>query len=151
MVGEHYRKLWATPVTVKVFHLEKEQGGLKILKKGGGSQTKLLRLEDKNGTQWVLRTIQKYPERSLPSRLKETIAKTIMQDQIAATNPFASLTVPILAQAADIPHSNPQIVYVPFDRRWEFTVMTLLTPSVFLKSGSRESAKLTVHMRSYRN
>ena len=65
-LGEGYRKLWATPVKMRVFHLSKEKGGLKILQRGGGMQTKSLRLEDANGQEWVIRTIQKYPEKVLP-------------------------------------------------------------------------------------
>ncbi|HTN17228.1 MAG TPA: metallophosphoesterase, partial [Chitinophagaceae bacterium] len=113
--GEHYRKIWATPVTMSIFHIEKEMGGLKILKKGGGQQTKSLRLEDKNGKQWVLRTIQKNPEKALPANLKSTIAKPIVQDQTSAANPYAAVTVPTLADAAGVPHTSPRIVYIPDD------------------------------------
>lgn len=113
--GESYRKLWAAPVTLKVFHLEKEKGGLTIEQRGGGLQTRSLRLKDKSGQEWVLRTIQKYPERGLPPNLRATIAKDILQDQVVTAHPFSSLTVPPLAAALGIPHANPQIVYVPDD------------------------------------
>ena len=115
LLGENYRKLWAEPVTLKVFHITQEKGGLKILQPGGGMQTKSLRLQASNGQEWVLRTIQKYPEKVLPPNLRQTIAKDIVQDQISAEHPFASLTVPPLAQALGIPHAHPQIVYVPDD------------------------------------
>ncbi|MEZ5017226.1 MAG: BamA/TamA family outer membrane protein [Flavipsychrobacter sp.] len=115
LFGEHYRKLWATPVKLKVFDLKEEQGGLSILKRGGGQQTKSLRLEDSLGKQWVLRTVQKDPEKALPSNLRGTIAKSIVQDQISAANPYAPLVVPILANAINLPHANPQIMYVPND------------------------------------
>lgn len=114
-LGENYRALWAAPVKLKVFRLEDEKGGLKILKKGGGLQTMSLRLQDSTGQQWVLRTIQKYPERGLPPRLRPTVAKDILQDQVSAAHPFSALTVPPLAEALGIPHSNPQIVYVKDD------------------------------------
>jgi hypothetical protein len=113
--GEHYRKIWATPTTMSVFHIDKEMGGLNILKKGGGQQTKSLRLEDKTGKQWVLRTIQKSPEKALPANLKSTIAKPIVQDQTSAANPYAAITVPVLAEAAGVPHTSPRIVYIPDD------------------------------------
>lgn len=113
--GEHYRKVWATPVKMKVFRLDREKGGLKILRKGGGQQTKSLRLEDKDGRQWVLRTIQKDPEQALPPNLRATIAKSIIQDQISAANPYAPLTVPILASTLKVPYANPQILFVPND------------------------------------
>jgi hypothetical protein len=115
LFGEGYRKLWAAPVKVKVFNLAKEKGGLKILQRGGGLQTQSLRLKDAAGREWVLRSIQKYPERGLPEKLRKTVAKDILQDQVITGHPYSALTVPPLAAALDIPHSNPQIVYVPDD------------------------------------
>jgi hypothetical protein len=115
LFGNNYRTLWATPVTLKVFRLENEKGGLKILQKGGGLQTLSLRLQDPSGQQWVLRTIQKYPERGLPPRLRPTVVKDILQDQVSAAHPFSALTVPLMAEALGIPHSHPEIVYVADD------------------------------------
>lgn len=114
-LGENYRKLWAAPVKLSIFHISTEKGGLKILQRGGGQQTKSLRLQDQTGQQWVLRTIQKYPEKGLPPNLRPTVAKDILQDQVSAAHPFSALTVPPLASALGIPHSNPKIVYVPDD------------------------------------
>lgn len=115
LFGENYRQLWATKVKLPVFYLEKEKGGLKILQLGGGMQTKSLRLQDSSGQEWVLRTIQKYPEKILPPNLRPTIARDIVQDQISAEHPFAALTVPIMAEALGIPHAHPKVVYVPDD------------------------------------
>ncbi|MBD1391559.1 BamA/TamA family outer membrane protein [Mucilaginibacter glaciei] len=115
LFGENYRKLWAVPVKLRVFHLQKEKGGLTILQTGGGMQTRSLRLRDPSGQEWVLRTVQKYPERKLPANLRKTVAKDILQDQVSTANPFASLTVPPLADAVGILHSNPEIVYIPDD------------------------------------
>ncbi|MDO6432712.1 hypothetical protein Q4E93_19050 [Flavitalea sp. BT771] len=115
LFGENYRILWATPVTLKVFRLENEKGGLKILQKGGGLQTLSLRLQGPDGQQWVLRTIQKYPERGLPPGLRPTVVKDILQDQVSAAHPFSALTVPPMAEALGIPHSHPEIVYVADD------------------------------------
>jgi hypothetical protein len=115
LLGENYRALWAAPVKMPIFKLESAKGGLKILQKGGGLQTMSLRLQDSTGQQWVLRTIQKYPERGLSPKLRPTVAKDILQDQVSAAHPFAALTVPPLAIALGVPHSNPQIVYVADD------------------------------------
>ena len=115
LLGENYRQLWATPVKLKVFHISREKGGLKILQLGGGMQTRSLRLQDSTGQEWVLRTIQKYPEKILPVNLRKTIAEDIVQDQISAEHPFAAITVPSMAQALGIMHANPQIVFVPDD------------------------------------
>src|SRR5215203_5078522 len=115
LFGESYRKLWATLVKMKVLYLSKEKGGLTITEKGGGLQTKSVRLKDTSGREWVLRSVQKYPERALPKKLKGTIAKDILQDQVVTSHPYAALTVPLFAEALGVLHTNPQIVYVPDD------------------------------------
>jgi hypothetical protein len=114
-LGENYRKFWAEPVPMRVLHLKTEKGGLEIVKLGGGMQTRSLRLKDISGREWVLRTIQKYPERGLPENLRPTIAKDIVQDQVSTGHPFGALVVPALAETLELPHSNPEIVYVGDD------------------------------------
>ena len=37
----------------------------------------------------------------------------LVQDQISASHPYAAITVPKLADAANIYHTNPKVVYVP--------------------------------------
>jgi hypothetical protein len=114
-LGENYRTLWATPVKMRVLDIRKEKGGLSIAKLGGGNQTRSIRFVDPTGKEWVLRTIQKYPERGLPENLRPTIAKKIVQDQVSTGHPFAALVVPSLAKALQIPHARPEIVYVGDD------------------------------------
>lgn len=114
-LGESYRKIWATPVKMRIIDLQKEKGGLTIVKLGGGMQTRSLRLVDPTGKEWALRTVQKYPERGLAENLRATIAKDIAQDQVSTNHPFASLVVPDLAGALDLPHAKPEIVYVGDD------------------------------------
>lgn len=111
--GDNYRELWATPVKMRVLRLDEEQGGLTVLKRGGGQQTKSLRLQDATGKEWVLRTVQKDPEKALPENLRATVAKDIVQDQISASHPFGALVVPPLAEALNVLHTNPEIVYLP--------------------------------------
>ncbi|WDF56195.1 BamA/TamA family outer membrane protein [Mucilaginibacter sp. KACC 22063] len=115
LFGENYRKLWDTPVKLKIFHISTEQGGLKIVGLGGGKQTRSLKLVDAAGNNFALRTVQKYPERALPANLRKTIVKDILQDEVSTSHPFSALVVPPLAQALSIPHSIPQIVYVADD------------------------------------
>jgi len=114
-LGEGYRKLWATPVKLRVMDLSKEHGGMTVLQVGGGQQTRSLRLKDAAGREWALRTVQKYPERALPEKLRETIARDIVRDQIVTSHPFSSLIVPPMAAALGIPHATPEIVYIGDD------------------------------------
>lgn len=115
LFGTNYRKVWATPVTMKVFYLEQEQGGLSILQKGGGMQTKSLRLKDKKGKEWVLRSLQKDPSKALDPMLRKTFFRRVLQDEISTALPYAPLTLPPMAAAAQVPCAPPQLVYVPDD------------------------------------
>jgi hypothetical protein len=102
-------------VTVEVFDINKEQGGLKPLKQGGSRQTTNLRLEDSLGREYVLRSVDKTPSRALPKELQKTIAGDIMQDQISAANPFGAMTIPHMAKAAGVYYTNPKLVFIPHD------------------------------------
>ncbi len=113
--GKNYRKEWATPVHLKVFRIDKEMGGFKIKSLGGGKQTKSLRLVDQNGRQWVLRTVDKAPEGTVPELLKSNIDKKIMQDMVSAEHPYGALMVPPLADAAQVVHTEPKYFFVPDD------------------------------------
>ncbi|WP_173003158.1 BamA/TamA family outer membrane protein [Chitinophaga sp. SYP-B3965] len=115
LLGDNYRKVWATPLTFPVINLDTVKGGLKILKRGGGKQTRSLRLEDKSGNEWVLRSLRKWPTSAMPEALRETFAKEVVQDQISAANPYAPLAVRPFARAAGVPYTNPEFVYLPDD------------------------------------
>ncbi|GAB2578545.1 BamA/TamA family outer membrane protein [Spirosoma areae] len=115
LFGTNYRTEWATPVALPVFDLTRTKGGFTILQRGGGQQTKSLRLEDASGREWVLRSIQKDPANALPVPLRETIAKEVLQDEVSAGYPYAPMVVTTLALAAGVPHANPLLFYVPDD------------------------------------
>src|SRR5687768_6702649 len=59
-MGSNYRTEWNTKVTVPVIDLSTAFGGLTPVKKGGGKQTRSLRMEDPNGREYSLRSIQKF-------------------------------------------------------------------------------------------
>ena len=115
VLGNNYRKVWGQPVKLKVFRLNEEHGGFKIKSMGGGKQTKSLTLEDKDGKEWALRTVEKDPEQALPENLRNTMASEIVQDMISAAQPYAPLPVASLAASAHIPHPTPQFFLVPDD------------------------------------
>lgn len=112
LFGENYRKEYAEPTKVPVIRLSQIKGGLSPIKRGGGNQTHSLRMEDKKGKEWVLRSVEKYPEVLLPLELQATFAKDIVKDNMSAQHPFSALVVPVFAAAAGIPHSNPMIGWV---------------------------------------
>jgi len=116
-LGKNYREVWRTPVKAPVFNIEKEQGGLEILKRGGGQQTNSLRLKDSTGHEYALRSLEKNVEGALPKTVKNTFAVDLVQDNISASNPYAAMPVASLAERAGIMHTNPKVVYVPRDYR----------------------------------
>ncbi len=116
-MGDNYRNIWNAPVELPVFDIGIEKGGLSIIKRGGGMQTRSIRMEDKDGKQYVLRSVEKYVEKAIAENMQNTIAADAVQDGISASHPFSAITVPLLADAAGVMHTNPKIVWVPDDPR----------------------------------
>ena len=114
-LGKNYRETWAIPVTFETIDLASSKSGLSVVKIGGGMQTRSLRLEDPDGKEYVMRSINKYPENALSPPLRQTIAKEVIQDQISASHPYAALAVARLAEQVGVVHTNPKIVYLPDD------------------------------------
>lgn len=117
ILGNNYREEWDTPVTLPVLDLWDEKDGFNIIKRGGGMQTRSLRLEDANGAQFSMRSLRKYPEFAVPEPLRGTIAASVVEDQISASHPFAALAIPPLAEAANVYHASPKLVFLPDDPR----------------------------------
>ena len=114
--GENYRKEWAAPVTLPVIRLSEVSGGLKPLQLGGGMQSTSLRLADPKGKEWVIRSVEKTTDALLPEPLQEAFARDWLDDVTSAQHPFAALTVPPIADAVNVPHSNPVIGVVAPDK-----------------------------------
>ncbi|MDI3321346.1 BamA/TamA family outer membrane protein [Pinibacter soli] len=107
--GENYRKEWAAPTKLPVLRISELYGGLKPLQLGGGMQSKSLRLEDKDGKEWVIRSVEKLPDALLPDALKGTFARDWLDDVTSGQHPFSALVVPPIANAVRVPHASPVI------------------------------------------
>ncbi|MEP7377456.1 MAG: BamA/TamA family outer membrane protein [Chitinophagaceae bacterium] len=115
-MGSNYRKEWTTPVKAPVIDLSKEKGGLTVVKRGGGKQTRSLRVEDPNGREYNFRSIQKFiTGKTLPADLQSEAAEDIVADGISASYPYAALSIPVLAEAAGVPYLKVKLVYIPDD------------------------------------
>ena len=113
-MGLNYRKEWTTPVKAPVLDMAKEKGGLKPVKLGGGKQTRSLHIEDANGGEYKLRSIRKFiTSKTLPADLESEAAEDIVADGVSASYPYAALSVPILEEAAGVPHLPAKLVYIP--------------------------------------
>jgi hypothetical protein len=113
--GDHYRDAWTTPIEVMVLDLRSFAGGLTPLKRGGGQQTKSLRLLGANGKTYSFRSIDKDPSAALPPVLRTTLAADVLQDQISSQHPVGALVCCALLEAAGILHARPQLVVMPDD------------------------------------
>ena len=111
--GEHYRKEWATPVSFKKVNLDTLAGGLTIYEKGGGRQSKSLKLTDANKKEYVLRSIDKSFGAALPEIAQGTFIEKLANDQVTVSHPYAALTITPMAEAAGIYHTKPVIYYLP--------------------------------------
>ncbi len=113
--GDLNRDIWNLPIEVSYLDIHFEKGGLVPIKKGGGMQTKSLRLKGMDGQEYVLRTINKDASLLLGRVLQNTLAKDILQDGLAGSHPYAAVCVPPLANAVGVYYSQPKLVIVPDD------------------------------------
>lgn len=74
-------------------------------------QTLSLRLADSTGREFVLRSIEKFPENAVLEMLRKTIAQDLVQDQISPS--LRRTGDSYHAEAAGIHHTNPKLVYIP--------------------------------------
>ncbi len=121
--GDRYRKYYGTKVTVPTVNLDTLMGGLEPVKKGGGHQSKSLRLQRKDGREYVMRALKKSAELYLQSMafqdqyvlddLKETYTQELLQDFYTGAHPYGPFTTGILSDAVGLYHTNPVLYYVP--------------------------------------
>ncbi|MBL7721099.1 MAG: hypothetical protein JNK98_03810, partial [Chitinophagaceae bacterium] len=111
-MGANYRTEWNTPVKVPVQNL----AGLTPVKRGGGKQTKSLRMQDAGGKQYTIRSIQKFiTSKTLPGGLNSEAAADLVADGVSASYPYASLSMQPLADAVGVPYGKVRLVYIPDD------------------------------------
>ncbi|MEE9430584.1 MAG: BamA/TamA family outer membrane protein [Melioribacteraceae bacterium] len=113
--GNHWRDVWTTPIKVEILNLEKFAGGLIPIKRGGGFQTKSLRLRGNDGHIWKFRSMEKDPSKVLPENLRKTFVADVFQDQISSANPMAALVVTPILESVGVLQSKPYLVYMPDD------------------------------------
>jgi hypothetical protein len=115
-MGANYRKEWLTPVKAPIINFATEKGGLKPVKKGGGKQTKSLRVVDASGREYTFRSIQKFiTAKTLPPDLQSQAAEDLVSDGVSASYPYSTLSIPVLNEAAGIPYNKVKLVYIGDD------------------------------------
>ena len=124
--GDHYRKVYGTPVEAPVVTLEKFRNGFTVAREGGGHQTRSLRLQDANGDNYNMRAVRKsavqflqsvaFKDKFVEDEFKQTFTEDVILDFYTSAHPYASLAIPTLSDAVGIYHTNPELIYVPKQR-----------------------------------
>ncbi|MEE9225656.1 MAG: BamA/TamA family outer membrane protein [Bacteroidota bacterium] len=115
--GSLWRNLWTTPMEVEVLDLDTFAGGLTVIRRTGGFQTKGLRLRGEDGRQYKIRSINKDPKLAIPADLRESIVYDISQDLISSANPLAVVVVDPFLEALGILHAETRVIMMPDDER----------------------------------
>ncbi|CDF80164.1 metallophosphoesterase [Formosa agariphila KMM 3901] len=121
--GERFRDYYSTDVQAKTVNLDTLKGGLKPVRKGGGTQSRSLRLEDKDGTQYVMRALRKsatqyiqasmFRDQYVEGQFDDTETEALVADVFTGAHPYAPLTIGVLSDAVGVYHLNPELYYMP--------------------------------------
>ncbi|SDR66687.1 Calcineurin-like phosphoesterase [Polaribacter sp. KT25b] len=121
--GERYRKYFGTEVIAPTIDLDTLFGGLKPIRKGGGHQSKSLRLKDKKGREYVMRALRKnavqylqavaFKDQYIEGQFDDTATENLLSDVFTGSHPYAPFTIGKLSDAIDLYHTNPVLYYVP--------------------------------------
>lgn len=124
--GERFRNDFSQKIEAATVGLDTLYGGLKPIRKGGGHQSKSLRLEDANGTQYVMRALRKqaiqylqttnFKDQYIEGQFENTAAEGLVLDIFTGSHPYAPFVIGDLADAIGVYHTNPRLFYVPKQR-----------------------------------
>ncbi|WP_317235738.1 metallophosphoesterase [Aestuariivivens insulae] len=121
--GERYREEYSRQVLAPTVDIDTLFGGLTPVRKGGGHQSKSLRLQDKQGREYVMRALRKdalqylqavaFTDQYIEGQFSDTYTESLLLDIFAGAHPYAPFTVGTLADAVGVYHTNPVLYYVP--------------------------------------
>ncbi|GMN09874.1 hypothetical protein MTsPCn9_19170 [Croceitalea sp. MTPC9] len=121
--GDRYREYYATKVKAPTVLLDTLFGGLTVVRKGGGNQSNSLRLQHKDGRQFVMRALRKSAERYLQAiafqnqyvigDFEDSFIEKFLMDFYTGAHPYAPFTIAALSDAVGIYHTNPKLYYIP--------------------------------------
>ena len=114
MLGKRRRALYEVQHQFPVLDLSTFKGGLTVIKKGGGNQTNSLRLLAPDGKEYVLRSLTKDATRGVPFPFNQLpYVNFLFSETFLGVHCFAPPTLPVMADAANIYHTNPNLYYIP--------------------------------------
>ncbi|MEZ4953062.1 MAG: hypothetical protein R2825_05755 [Saprospiraceae bacterium] len=111
--GKLYTEYYFRDLKFPVLDLENYAGGLEAFKRGGGFQTKSIRLINDDETRlYQIRKMRKSADK-LFYPLNKTFVKKILEHSYTSSNPFGAYLLKPMEDAIGIYHTNPHLVYVP--------------------------------------
>jgi len=121
--GNHFRKYYSMQIRANAVSLDTLYGGLKPTISGGGHQSRSLRLEDKNGREFVMRSLHKsatrflqsvaFKNQSVEKDFRDTYTENFILDFYTTSHPYTPFVVGRLADNLGINHTNPVLYYIP--------------------------------------
>ena len=121
--GERYRRFYGVKVRAHTVNLDTLFGGLEPIRKGGGHQSRSLRLRHKSGKEYVMRALKKSAELYLQTmafkdqyvvgQFEDTYTEDVLLDFYTGSHPYAPFTIGELSDAVGLYHTNPVLYYVP--------------------------------------
>jgi hypothetical protein len=121
--GKRYRQSYSKTITAPTVNLDTLFGGLHPVRKGGGNQSKTLRLATRNGQEYVMRALKKnatqyiqatvFKDQYVENKFKNTASEKLVMDVFTGSYPYAPLVVAALSEAVGVYHLNPTMYYIP--------------------------------------
>lgn len=121
--GKRYRQYFGTEIIAPTVNLDTLYGGLQPMRRGGGHQSKSLRLKDNKGRQYVMRALRKnavqylqavvFKDQYIEGQFEKTYTESLLMDVFTGSHPYAPFTIEELAKAGGIYHTRPRLFYVP--------------------------------------
>ena len=113
LLGTRYRDAWATTIRVPVLDIDTFAGGLTPVRRGGGQQTRSLRLRAESGREYNFRSVDKWVTPAPREDLEGTVVERLVQDQISSLHPSAVPVATGLLDAVSVLNPSPWLVVMP--------------------------------------
>jgi len=114
-LGEGYRSLWVTPVELEVLDLQKEAGGLRVVRRVGGMQTPGLALAGADGRSYTFRWIDKDPSRLLPKEWRGTVMAEYARTRPRRATRRLAVLIALWERTGYVPFAPQRLVVMPDD------------------------------------
>ncbi len=108
--------LYYEPIEAAVLDLNREVGGLKPYRIGGGHQSISLRLEDSQGRKYATRSVIKSPNALLAPPFNFSFLETIFEFYFTAANPFGFLAMYPMESALGLKSAESQLRFLPYQK-----------------------------------